>query len=488
MVNSMKTLMVAVNAKYVHTNIAVRYITQVLKTESMDAEFCEFSINEPCGSVLGKLYEAECTAYGFSCYIWNIEYVMKLCRSLKKLHPDRKIFLGGPEVSFDGEELLEKYPFIDYVVCGEGERTVLELVKSFPEERNVIYPTRTENLDDLPFPYTDADLADTVKGEKLVYYETSRGCPFNCSYCLSSVDKGVRFLNLDRVKSEIRHFAEYGVQTVKFVDRTFNADKKRAAEIWKYCLELDTDTCFHFEIGADLIDDEALEILKKAPLGRFQFEIGIQSTNEKTLSAVCRKMNLKRLGDNIKRLKAETNVMLHVDLIACLPFENFSSFANSFNEAYTMNPHVLQLGFLKLLKGSALRGGADSYGMIYDFFAPYEVYCTNWLTYDDVLRLKAVEDVVERYFNSGRFYGTLDKIIPNFDAPFDFYLKLSEFWKERGLVGQGVKRISLYGLLYEFLVSQLDEERLVPIMREMKKDFSSWHSNGVGTPEWYRKY
>ena len=486
--SNMKVLMVAVNAKYVHTNIAVRYITEYAKRQGKDFDFCEFSINEPQNNVLGKLYEADCDAYGFSCYIWNIDYVLRLCKSLKQLVPERKIFLGGPEVSFDAEEILSENDFVDCIVCGEGEKAVSQLAQAFPSGHKVVYGSKLENLDEAPFPYTPDDLKQTVQGEKLVYYETSRGCPFNCSYCLSSVDKGVRFLPLDRVKDEIKMFSDAGAMTVKFVDRTFNADKNRALEIWQYCIELDTNTCFHFEIGADLIDDAAIELLKAAPEGRFQFEIGIQSTNKKTLSEICRTMNIERLANNIKRLKAETNILLHLDLIAGLPFENFESFAKSFNDAYRMSPHVLQLGFLKLLKGSPLRNASKEYGMLFDSGAPYEVYATDWISFGEILCLKAVEDVLERYFNSGRFCKTLEIAVFNFDSPFEFYFRLSEFWKKRDLVGQGVKRIRLYELLYQFLKEELSEELIKPIMAEMKKDFSLWHSNGAGTPEWYKKY
>ena len=484
----MKSLMVAINAKYVHTNIAVRYIAECAKRQGLDADFCEFTVNEPQNSVLGKLYAADCDAYGFSCYIWNIGYVLKLCRNLKKLLPDRKIFLGGPEVSFDAEKLLSKNTFIDCIACGEGEIAVPKLIKNFPTERKVICGEKIEDLSDLPFPYSDADLKAMVAGEKLIYYETSRGCPFNCSYCLSSVDRGVRFMPLDRVKAEIKKMSDMGAMTVKFVDRTFNADKKRALEIWKYCIEIDTKTCFHFEIGADLLDDEVIEVLKTAPEGRFQFEIGIQSTNEKTVSEICRLTNLERLARNIKSLRQKTKVHLHVDLIAGLPYEDFKSFEKSFNDTYNMLPNVIQLGFLKFLKGSPMRERADLYGAVFDSFAPYEVFSTNWIEYSEIIRLKSVEDVLERYFNSGRFERTLRKLVPLFETPFDFYHKLALFWEEKSLVGQGVKRISLYGLLYEFMQMQISEMQLKSVMPEMKKDFSDWHSNGVGTPHWYKMY
>lgn len=487
MKNNVKTMMVAINAKYVHTNIAVRYISRYCQSKGIDCDFCEFTINEPQNNVLAKLYEMDCHTYGFSCYIWNIDYVLRICQNLKKLKPDAKMILGGPEVSYDGAELLDKYKFIDYVICGEGELATANLLLHFPQERCVIYGEKLP-LDELPFPYSDEDLKKTVEGEKLVYYETSRGCPFNCAYCLSSADSGVRYLELERAKQEIKRIAESGAMTIKFVDRTFNADKKRTKELWRYCMSLDCDTCFHFEIGADLLDDEMIDLLKGAKPGQFQFEIGVQTTNEETISEISRKMDMGILSKNVTWLKNETNVMLHLDLIAGLPCEDFASFKKSFNDVYELSPHVLQLGFLKLLKGSPLRSKAENYGMKFSNFAPYEVFATDWISFDEIIRLKAIEDVLERYFNSCRFYDTLAEAVKYFESPFDFYEELSRYWRKNGLVGQGVKRISLYSHLYEFLKDAVEEEPLKKIMLQMKKDFSKWHSNGVGTPQWYKNF
>lgn len=482
----MKALFVAVNAKYVHTNIAVRYLAHSCKAKGVECDFCEFTINEPKDGILEKLYMSDCDVYGFSCYIWNIGRVLELCQNLKQLKPECTIILGGPEVSFDAEKMLSENRFIDFVICGEGEIAVPKLLENMPDDRQIIHGRKTETMEELPFPYTDEDLEEIVKGEKLVYYETSRGCPFSCAYCLSSVDQGVRFLNLDRVKAELKKFVDAGVMTVKFVDRTFNADKRRALEIWKYCLELEGETCFHFEIGADLISQEAIEVLKDAPKGKFQFEIGVQSTNDRTISEISRTMDLDVLEKNVKELRKKTNVMLHLDLIAGLPYEDFETFKKSFNQVYAMNPHVLQLGFLKLLKGSALRRNSEKYNILYNCFAPYEVFSTKWLAYDDVIKLKGVEDVLERYFNSRRFCETLDKAMEFFEAPFDFYYRLSQFWARCGLIGQGVKRITLYQLLYEFLTEELSQKDTRFVISVMKKDFAKWHSNGVGTPDWYK--
>ncbi len=485
---SLKTLLVAVNAKYVHTNIAVRYISQFCTEQGLDCRFCEFTINEPQFNIISKLYAQDCDAYGFSCYIWNIETVLKLCKSLKKLRPERKIFLGGPEVSFDSTDILSKNPFIDYIICGEGERAVADLIKMPPAERCVLYGERLDDMNLLPFPYAEDDLKRTVQGEKLVYYETSRGCPFSCSYCLSSASSGVRFLPIERVKKEISKLAKSGAKTIKFVDRTFNADKNRANQIWRHCLSIEGETCFHFEIGADLLTDDQIDLLKTAKPGQFQFEIGVQTTNPKTISEISRTMNLERLSKNVSRLKNETNVILHLDLIAGLPCENFLSFKKSFNDVYALSPDVLQLGFLKLLKGSDLRKSAKSYGIEFCSAAPYEVFSTNALSFDEVIKLKEVEDVLERYFNSGRFKETLKAATELFDTPFDFYQELSVYWKERGLFGQGVKRISLYEHLYEFLKDHICEDDLAKVMKIMKTEFEMWHSSGVGTPDWYKIY
>ncbi len=483
----MKALFVAVNAKYVHTNIAVRYLTRYCCGTGIDCDFREFTINEPQDSILDKLYMSDADVYGFSCYIWNIGRILEICKNLKQLKPDCIIFLGGPEVSFDAERLLNENDCVDYIICGEGEIAVADFLKNIPDKRCVIQGTKLKSMEDLPFPYTSDDLKNVVAGEKLVYYETSRGCPFSCAYCLSSVDCGVRFLSLDRVKAELEQFVDANVMTVKFVDRTFNADKSRAVQIWEYILSLEGETCFHFEIGADLLDDRAIEVLKRAPKGKIQFEIGVQSTNPKTIAEISRTMDFNALSRNVTKLKEKTNVALHLDLIAGLPFEDYNSFKSSFNDVYNLSPDVLQLGFLKLLKGSALRRDAAKYGMAFNAYAPYNIFSTNWLSYDEIIKLKAVEDVLERYFNSGRFEETLKIALRFFNSPFDFYYRLSEFWNAKGLIGQGVKRITLYQLLYDFLCSELKEEEVNTVVARMKKDFALWHSNGIGTPEWYKK-
>lgn len=481
----MKTLFVAVNAKYVHTNLAVRYLSRYC-AETADCSFAEYTINEPVMQVLQKLYMADAQMYGFSCYIWNITYVLRLAEDLKKLKPNCKIFLGGPEVSFHAEELLKEHLFLDCVVCGEGEKSVKELLQSFPSERCVIQGEMFSDLAEMPFPYTAEDLAQIVAGEKLVYYETTRGCPFHCSYCLSSVTEGVRAISVARAKREIEQLVHAGAYTVKFVDRTFNANRARALELWQFCAALEGETKFHFEIGADLLDEESIAFLRTVAPEKFQFEIGVQTTNPETIAAISRKMDLERLKLNVRALREAGNIHLHLDLIAGLPFEDYATFGNSFHDIYALRPHALQLGFLKLLRGSVLRRDAEKYGMVYSGAAPYEVFCTNDLSYRDIICLHAIEDVLERYYNSGRFEHSLPVAERFFVSPFSLYERLAVFWENRGLVGQGVKRIKLYELLYVFLREETTGQDLTEFLQNMRRDFVQWHSSGVGTPEWFR--
>jgi len=480
----MKVLFVAVNAKYVHTNIAVRYLSVYMNKNGYETDFAEFTINESMGGVLRKLYMSDADVYGFSCYIWNIDKVLYLAENLKIMKPGCKIFLGGPEVSFDAEDLILKHPFVDAIVCGEGESAVLKLLnENFAEK--VVYPTCVMDMEELDFPYNDEDLKNVIDGEKLLYYETSRGCPFSCSYCLSSVSSGVRYRSLEIVKKEIKKMTEAGAITIKFVDRTFNADKKRALEIWKYCASLKGNTKFHFEIGADLLDGECISFLKTVPEDKFLFEIGVQSTNIKTLEAVCRKTDLDKIKLNVTSLRNADTIHLHLDLIAGLPFEDYESFKTSFNDIFMLKPHALQLGFLKFLKGSRIRKIAEDFGATFSSYAPYEVFCTDCLSAEDIIKLHNTEDVLERYYNSERFFNSIYYAADCFSSPFEFFEKLSEFFDVKNLIGQGVKRITLYNYLYEFMQKNVDADKLEEFRLLLKKDFSKWHSNGVGTPKWY---
>lgn len=482
----MKVLFAAVNAKYVHTSLAVRYLKNYVTRCGIDADFAEFTINETKDAVLRKLYMSSADVYGFSCYIWNIGFVLSVVRDLKLLKPECRIILGGPEVSFDAEKLLADNSFVDVIICGEGEKAVAELIKSGDFSRRAVFAKSYVCLDELDFPYSDEDLKKCIKGEKLIYYETTRGCPFSCSYCLSSVTSGVRYRGIELVKEEIKKITEAGAMTIKFVDRTFNADKNRAAKIWKFCAGLEGNTKYHFEIGADLLDEKCLNILKKVPPGKFQFEIGVQSTNTETLEAVCRKTDMEQLKKNVKTLREWGNIHLHLDLIAGLPFEDYNRFAASFNELFELKPHELHLGFLKFLKGSAIRKNSSDFGAVYSSEAPYGVLYTDSLSAAEVIKLKNIEDVFERYYNSGRFTNSIFFSAHMFSSPFRFFERLAEFFDKKELIGQGVKRISLYGLLYEFMKQNTDEKQLEEFRLLLKKDFEAWHSNGVGTPDWYK--
>ena len=481
----MKILFVAQNAKYVHTNIAVRYLSKFISQKGFCASFSEFTINQPKDLVLRKLYMSDADVYGFSCYIWNIERVLSVAKDLKVVKPNSKIILGGPEVSFENEDFLKEHSYIDAIIKGEGEYGTLELLKS-GDIKGIVSSYEKVSLDELPFPYDDKDLKECVKGEKLIYYETSRGCPFSCSYCLSSVTEGVRYLSMERIKIDIERMVKAGVSTIKFVDRTFNADINRAMEIWSFCASIGGETKFHFEIGADLITKEALSLLKTVPKDAFMFEIGVQSTNLKTLKEVSRKTDLEKLKENVKALREENNIHLHLDLIAGLPYENYESFKNSFNEVISLKPHALQLGFLKLLKGSNLRRRAEEFSYAYSVSPPYRVFYGDMMTREEMIKLELIEDVLDRYYNSERFINSLPYIMGAYDTPFDFFERLSEYFNQKGLIGEGVKRITLYGILFDFVKENFEKDLLESFRQKLIKDFNLWHSNGVGTPLWYK--
>lgn len=461
-----KVLLCAVNAKYIHSNLAVRYLEKYCRSSPHNIAVTEFSINDSVINILKTLYNSDAGIYGFSCYIWNIRMVLDICSSLKKAKPGAVIVLGGPEVSYDPESTLSSNEFIDYLVVGEGEASFLELLDSLaatdPEligikgiayrnGKNIIITPPRPLIDDisaLPFPYKGFDDLNN----RIVYYETSRGCPFNCQYCLSSTIHGVRFLPLERIKADIRLFIEAGVRQVKLVDRTFNCDIDRAVSIMEYIISLGGDTNFHFELAADLINDSFLDTVRKAPTGLFQFEIGVQSTNPLTLNAIDRIMNFDRVSSNVIRLVSYGNSHIHLDLIAGLPYEDMESFRKSFNDVYRLGPDMLQLGFLKLLKGSALREASTAYGMEYHSFTPYEVISTRWLTFGELLLLKDVEQVLEQYHNSGRFRNTLSFLLQATGAePFGFFLELAGYWNRNSLFGSSKNINELYKIMKYFI-------------------------------------
>lgn len=459
----MKVLLTAINAKYIHTSLSVRCLYRALKGRC-DVQMAEYTINEQADAITGGIYRCGADVVAFSCYIWNISLVLQVCADLKQAAPNCKILLGGYEVSYDPETILRDHPAVDYILCGEGEASICELVDAWQENRlmdgigGLVWrqgdqihtnPPRQSfpPLDALPFVY-DGGL-DVQKGQ-IVYYETSRGCPYACAYCLSGAPGNVRFLSLERVKRELQFFIDNEVPLVKLVDRTFNADVRRAREIFRYLIQHPGKTRFHFELAGDLLDDETLELLKHAPPGLIQFEIGIQSTNQDTISSVSRNISFDRLSDKIVRLLAMGNIHVHVDLIAGLPYEGLDRFRQSVNQVLALRPHVLQLGFLKLLKGSRLRVDAAAYGYRYQPHPPYEVIANHWMSYADILELKDVEDILDRYYNSGCFSKAMAYLFGRQAG--DCYAvlhHLAVYFRGNGLFDRSLPRQALYQVMAE---------------------------------------
>lgn len=457
----MKILLTAINAKYIHSNLAVYSLYAYAKDTPADIKIAEYTINNEKSEIISQIYDEHPDVVAFSTYIWNVEYVCSIGNELKKILPDIKIWLGGPEVSYDGVNVLQRCSFADVVIVLEGEETFRELCMGKPlsEIRGIVYrdekpimtpPRPLLSMDSLPFPYDD--LYDFEN--RIIYYESSRGCPFMCSYCLSSIEKSVRFRSLSLVKKELKFFIEKNVPQVKFVDRTFNCDHKRTKELWQFLIDNDNGvTNFHFEVSADLLDDEEIELIGKMREGLIQLEIGVQSTNEDTIREIRRHTNIEKLSDVVARIKTFDNTKEHLDLIAGLPYENLDSFRKSFNDVYAMNPDELQLGFLKVLKGSYMNEKAAEYGISYTDYPPFEVLKTNWISYDDIKRLKSIEDMVENYYNSGQYPNTMRYLLTFFESAYAMYDELARFYKEHSLLALKHSRIQRYNYLHDFGIS-----------------------------------
>ncbi len=511
----MKFLLVAVNAKYIHSNPGVyslkRYAESTYEAQDdagnpggrvqkgqgllcasafdhdkspgqgkrpVQVEIAEYTIHYLPEQILQDIYERKPDAVGFSCYIWNITLVLELVHDLHKVLPDTDIWLGGPEVSFDSDQLLNREPEVLGIMKGEGEETFAGLLKCYEKLGTSVRraggievfgrktggleipaqktdssnekkaPDSAVDLNQIPFLYHNLEDFEN----RILYYETSRGCPFSCSYCLSSVEKSIRFRGWDLVRQELDFFLEHKVAQVKFVDRTFNCKKSHAMAVWKYIHEHDNKiTNFHFEIAADLLDSEELELIGKMRKGLIQLEIGVQSTNLDTIREICRKMDLEKVKKAVAQIHAAGNVHQHLDLIAGLPFEDYESFHRSFCDVYAMKPDQLQLGFLKVLKGSMMYEKAEEYGLLYQEKPPYEVLATRWLSYDELRRLKAVEDMVEVYYNSGQFSHTLELLAEEFSDPFVMFEQLADYYKVQGLKGRNHSRMARYEILHRFI-------------------------------------
>lgn len=465
----MNIVLTAINAKYIHSNLAVYSLRAYAKPYKDEITIAEYTINQQLDHILMDLYKKKPDMLCFSCYIWNLTYVEELIREIKKLFPDLPIWVGGPEVSYDAKEVLERLPEVTGVMFGEGEETFLELLHyyhkatgnglsliagiAYRDEKGEIHQNEWRkpiDLSTVPFVY---DHMQDFKN-KIIYYESSRGCPFSCSYCLSSVDKCLRFRDMELVKKELQFFIDAGVPQVKFVDRTFNCNHKHAMEIWGYLMEHDRGiTNFHFEVAADLLNEEEIQLIEKMRPGLIQLEIGVQSTNEKTIAEIRRTMKFSQVARIVNRINQGKNVHQHLDLIAGLPYEDIESFQKSFDDVYALHPEQLQLGFLKVLKGSYMEEKKGDYGLVYKSRPPYEVLRTNWLSYEDVLVLKMVEEMVEVYYNSGQFSHTLDHLEQEFASPFTLYLELGKYYENHELHLMSHSRISRYEILLGFIES-----------------------------------
>ncbi|MBP2663252.1 MAG: B12-binding domain/radical domain protein [Firmicutes bacterium] len=506
-----KVVLSTLNAKYIHSSLALRCLASFCQAPGRTIAVREYTVNNGLLEILSDLYVCHATVIGLACYIWNIEASLQLAALIKKIQPKTIVVLGGPEVSYQPEDILREHEAVDYIVLGEGEQTLEALLTMLsqgqkvesvpglayrgPQDIVTSLPQQVTQLDDIPFPYTHEEMR--ALKDKILYYESSRGCPFACQYCLSSATAGVRFVSLARVLRDLQFFIEHDVKQVKFVDRTFNARKEHYFPILKFLAQQTCRTNFHFEIAADIWDQEVVEFLRQVPVGRFQFEIGIQSTNEQTLTAIKRHNNWSKIVKNVSQVRDYGNIHLHLDLIVGLPYENVCVFAKSFDEVYRLQPDMLQIGFLKLLKGSGIRQNAASHGYIAMTTAPYEVLANNYMDYATIRHLKIVEEVFEQIYNSGRFQQSLPWLIGLVNGgAFTFYSKLADYWEQHGyhLVAHSSK--NLYKYLAEFCTCFYPQARnehnellkfdaLMSEHRAVRPEFLPWNQvNQAANDNW----
>lgn len=507
----MKFLLAAINAKYIHSNLGIYSLKAYAQKngngkEAFPVEIAlgEYTINHSCSKILSSIFEKKPDIVGFSCYLWNMEYVRQIIYDLPKILPQVKIWLGGPEVSYCAEELMAEFPQLEGIMRGEGEEAFAGLIREYgyqagreaennpgkekhePEKDKpdgkegkderwkkipgIVYRNQAGevvsnplgeplNLSCIPFPYTQEWMKDLDLHHRIIYYESSRGCPFSCSYCLSSIDKRVRFRDLELVFRELQFFLDRKVAQVKFVDRTFNCRRSHSFAIWKYLLEHDNGvTNFHFEIGADLFNEEDLELLKRMRPGLIQLEIGVQTTNPQSIREIHRTMDLPYLETIVARIRQGKNIHQHLDLIAGLPYEDRESFRRSFDRVYRMKPDQLQLGFLKVLKGSLMEEQKKAYGLQFTAAPPYEVLGTKWLGYDDILHLKEIEEMVEVYYNSGQFYWTIHCLEKLFLRPVELFEALAHEYQEKHLQDVNHSRQARYAIIFAFVQQHFPEE------------------------------
>ena len=490
-----KIVLTAINSQYVHLNVAVRYLKKyVEKNSDIKLDIYETNINNQLMNIIKDLFEKQPDMIIFSTYIWNKEYVFSITKELKKILPDVKIALGGPEVSYEWDKIMAENQEIDYIFTGEGEKVLLNFFTKdiSAEVKGVVYREGDnlkyngiepiiENLDIIPFPYDDEELQDRTK---IFYYESSRGCPFNCSYCMSSIDKSVRYYSIDRTKEDLKRFIDSPIKLLKFVDRTFNLSKEKYMAIWRFLLENYREgITFHFEINANIFDDETLDFLETVPKGYFQFEIGVQTIDAQAMKSIGRINKLEKLEHNIRRISR--NIHLHLDLIAGLPYETYDKFRESFDYVHRLKPEMIQLGFLKLLKGTKMYDEREKYGYKYFSKPPYEVFSNEFISFAEMVKLKNLEKVLDFYYNSEKFPESVQWIIENhYESAFSFYEDVADYFDKRGYLKVSHKESTLFTLLYEFYLDKGLKDREI-FVEYLKYDYLMLGKTGF-YPEWFK--
>ena len=495
----MDALLLAMNAKYIHTNLAVRYLKEYARQHGISGvDFAEYTINNHLPFLIDQVYRRRPKLLLLSCYIWNVEQMMDLAAEYKLIAPDCIIVAGGPEVSYNSRQVLQENPAIDLILSGEGEKPFVQLMEHFQgkrpleEVRSLTYRRDGEILEtpweeeidlaELPFAYMDLAELD----HKICYFESIRGCPFRCSYCLSSIIKTVRHMPLEQACAYLQIFLDAKVPQVKFVDRTFNCKKEHAMGIWKYLAEHDNGvTNFHFELTAHLMDEEMLNFLSTVRQGLFQFEIGVQSTNEDTIREIHRTTSTQRLLDICRRIDSHKNIHLHLDLIAGLPYEDLNSFGRSFDQVMAIRPQQMQLGFLKILKGSPMAQKAEEYGIVYSKKAPFQTYSTKWISYDDMMILKDMEEMVETYYNSGLFARTILYVLEQEPSDFAFFRDMGRYYVEQGWHLRSPGPEEKWTILRDFFLSRREGNReKLPLFEDLCLYDICRHGKPKKLPDW----